>query len=76
MKEPHAETTLERSDDDPKGEVFILNEQKPHISRGVSFYGVCFILYLETFAREYGEIKNSVIFHVFLKNEVNSWAID
>ncbi len=31
---------------------------------------------IETFAREYGESKNSVIFPVFLKNEVNSMAIE
>ena len=31
-----AETTLERSDDGPKGEVFIYQIKKPHKSRGVT----------------------------------------
>ena len=32
--------------------------------------------YYETFAREYDEMKISVIFPIFHKNEVNSRAID
>ena len=38
--------------------------------------GFLFLLFIEAFAREYGESKNSVIFPVFLKNEGNSRAID
>ena len=35
-----AETTLERSDDDPKGVFFIVNEQKTHKKEGgVAFLG-------------------------------------